>query len=98
MEGTRGYVADLLVLPGRLDVADALIDDGLQTLEAAGVAVVQCAIPARHPYDPLLRAHGLVDSGRLMPFGFRGGRPGHGDFLTEPDARVHLMYADGHGI
>ena len=48
--GDRGYIADLLVLPGRTDVADALARDALVHVREHGVASLQGWATPGHPY------------------------------------------------
>ena len=101
VEGIYGYIGQLLALPGREDAVRALAEAGTKVLEDASVAVIQCALPRRHPYTAILRRTGFVDSRRAMTFYLRPVDPDwqdRVDELTAPDARIHVMYGDLDGI
>jgi hypothetical protein len=55
----RGYIADLLALPGRLDVLASLVRHVLAAMGAEGVAEVECWSTPRHPYRDVLRDAGF---------------------------------------
>lgn len=91
----KGYIADMLALPGRLDVVRSLIDDAVPQLWELGAFRVDCWLPAVHPYQTPLREAG---------FTFRK-RPAELDvnlremdidveFLAEPDAAIHVVAGD----
>ena len=98
-EGTA-YIADLLALPGRLDVVRSLIEDALRLSREARAELVSCWIIARHPYNGLLRRYGFVDSGREIGFKYKAITldPEALEFLEENTARVHLMQGDSDWI
>lgn len=91
---TRGQILDLLTLPDRQDVVEALLAAGLASLREAGVASISCWMPSTHPYNGDLKRSGFVDSRRKLNFGWWL-RPDteHSDleFLQDPDALVHVM-------
>ncbi len=98
--GARGYLVDLLVRPGRLDVARSLVDDALSQLREAGASAAVCWMAQRHPYTGLLRAAGFLRSRRPVGFATRTMRLAKGelDFLRDPASRVHLTYGDSDWI
>jgi GNAT superfamily N-acetyltransferase len=63
-----GYIVDLIALPGRLDAVDALIQDALASFARTNVATVECWLPARHPYQSLLREMGFSPGQRKLRF------------------------------
>jgi GNAT superfamily N-acetyltransferase len=95
--GERGYIADLLALPGRHDVVRALLDRSTQTLREAGAAAVFCWLPGRHPYRSLFRSRGFFDSrsptGVACEF-YRVAPDRLTPVLDDPSARVHLTMGD----
>jgi hypothetical protein len=56
----KGYIADVLTLPGRLDVARSLIEEALAHFRRAGLAQAECLLPGRHPYRAVLDELGFV--------------------------------------
>lgn len=94
----RGYLSDVLVLPGRLDVLDSLLEHATRRLKEAGVAVVIAWCPTLHPYSSVLRRHGyLVRPTRTRKLAYR---PLHRRaepellFLQDPQARLHFTAGD----
>ena len=59
ISGARGYIADLLALPGRTDVADSLARDALVHVREHGVTSVQWWATAGHPYRAAFRELGF---------------------------------------
>jgi hypothetical protein len=96
----NGYIADLLALPGRLDVVRSLIEDALRLLREARAEQVRCWMIGRHPYSGLLRRHGFLDRRRDIWCVHKAFEEGSTllDFLGEPTARVHLMLGDSDWI
>ena len=94
--GDQGYLADLLALPGRLDVAAALVAEIDAVLERAGCVDVLCWLPERHPYRAVLRRAGYLDARRQPFITYRpcGASPEELEFLAAPETRVHFMLGD----
>jgi len=95
-----GYIADLLALPGRLDVVRSLVEDALQLLREARAERVRCWMIARHPYNGLLRRYGFVDTRRDIWSVHKAIDEGSTllDFMEEATARIHLMVGDSDWI
>jgi hypothetical protein len=55
-----GYLADVLALPGRLDVVESLVRDAAHHLRRRGVSTVQCWMHSNHPYVGALRNSGFL--------------------------------------
>jgi hypothetical protein len=94
--GDRGHLVDLLALPGRLDVAAALVREIGGVLAGAGCVDVLCWLPQRHPYRAVLRRAGYLDA-RARPFiTYRpcGASAESLEFLAAPRTRVHFMLGD----
>jgi len=96
----RAYLADLLVVPGRDDVTDALVRDSVGIARRSGAREIEARLPRYHPYrDSLLRA-GLVDRGHraqevIEP---RAIDPRELAFLEDPRSLVHVTFADSDAI
>lgn len=91
-----GYLPDLLVLPGRNDIAGALASEGLRRLAASGVAKAQCWLPALHPYREALVAAGFSRVKRTRAFTYEVLQAPEADlsFLAGSEAQVHIMIGD----
>lgn len=93
----QGHLVDLLALPGRDDIVEALARDAVERLVERGAAVVTCWLPDRHPYRRVLRRLGFVTSPRPLPRRYRAQRLPAADlaFLERPEARLHLVMGSG---
>ena len=56
----EGFIADLLVLPGRLDIAASLLRSALVRFREAGVSTVEYWSPRHHPYRAVVRGAGFL--------------------------------------
>lgn len=95
LEG-RAYLADILALPGRVDVAESLIRDAIDLATNAGASSILTRLPQRHPYRNAVVRAGLVDLGHIageMIEPHRPEDPGFA-FLDQQDARIHYVLAD----
>jgi ribosomal protein S18 acetylase RimI-like enzyme len=63
-----GYIADLIALPDRLDVARSLLSNALSSFARTDGHTVECWLPTRHAYQPLLRELGFTRSERKLRF------------------------------
>lgn len=88
-------LADLLVLPGREDVAYALIQDAAQLAKRAGASAIRSWMIENHPYHRLLLHSGFIPIRRIVKPGYQDmhGTSNYG-FLSQPHARIHLMLGD----
>lgn len=93
----RGYLIDLLALPGRLDVASDLVRDARGRLRDRGTVGIDAWMPKRHPYRALLRALGFLPTPRDPGYALRGtvrDEAGDGAFLQAGGFSAHLMMGD----
>jgi hypothetical protein len=91
----RARVAELLALPGRLDVAAALLRDMTGAAAAAGAATLECWLPRRHPYRALLRHGGFFASGAVdFQYEPKLVRDDDVAFLSDPGLALHLTLGD----
>jgi hypothetical protein len=94
--GPCAHIADLLALPGRRDVADALVVDALEIAARSGANAVVCWLMHDHPYLELVRGRGFIVTGSTPGCMVKNEKlePGALDFLDRPEARVHLTAGD----
>jgi hypothetical protein len=92
----RGSLVDLLALPDRLDVVEALVEAAIADLARQRCVEVLCWLPQRHPYRAALHYAGFLDARELPTITFRPARidPVELDFLTDPDLRIHYTLGD----
>jgi hypothetical protein len=89
-------LADLLALPGRLDVVNALLRDALAVARRAGAPSMRMWMTRTHPYYPVVQQHGFIRVHNVVvpSFGPASGDPAEIAFLRDPSARVHLALGD----
>jgi hypothetical protein len=90
------YVAELLVLPGRNDVAGALASECLSRARAAGIEKARCWLPERHPYREAIVDAGFsrVKESRAFTYEVLQAPEGSLEFLEDPQAQVHVTIGD----
>ncbi|MGE3961909.1 MAG: hypothetical protein AB7F65_09540 [Dehalococcoidia bacterium] len=88
-------LADVLTLPGREDVAYALIGDAMDLGRRAGAPAIRSWMLEHHPYHRLLLHHAFLPVRRIVVPAFRdyGNTRDYG-FMHDPQARMHLMLGD----
>lgn len=91
-----GVLADLLALPGREDVAYALVQDALETGRRAQAPSLRTWMMRHHPYHRLLVHSGFVLNRGIVEPGYDSkNMPGTElEFLSDPHARVHIVMGD----
>lgn len=67
-DAARGFVADLLALPGRVDVAASLARDALVYFRENGVTSIQWWATRNHPYGSTFARLGFREKGRKVFF------------------------------
>ena len=94
--GERCRIADVLTLPGRIDVASTLVGEALARARGARAAAVACWLPAGHVYMPALLSHGFLNSRRDTGLQHRVIRADATDLevLRDPTARLHITQGD----
>lgn len=92
----KGHIADLLVLPDRLDVAASLVESAVGHCSNAGASKIECWLPTNHPYREVLRDAGFTHRKRTVPLTYGAFRAPEDDlaFLSEPDAALHYVSGD----
>jgi hypothetical protein len=95
----HGYIADLLTLPGREDVAESLLRDAFAAFRDADLQSGRCWAPHAHPYLGALQRTGFTRHRQPRHVTYRVHRnPEQAQVLSEPDARVHLMIGDSDNV
>ena len=91
-----GHIADLLVLPGRVDVLCSLLRDALAIFRSQGLAKVEVWCATHHPYRETLRRCGFLLKWRTVPLTLNIYHPERFDpaFLSDRRAAIHLMAGD----
>jgi hypothetical protein len=92
----RGCIADLIALPGRLDVVLLLARRALMDLAAIGAGEVECWSTPGHPYRAVLQDAGFTRVRRRTTIVHKAvAQPGEWlACLSEPAAAVHVMAGD----
>ena len=93
--GSGAHLADLLALPGREDVADALIRDAMELGRRVGAPAIRSWMVEHHPYHRLLLHSGFLPVRRIVVPAFtdHGNTRDYG-FLHDPHAPLHIMLGD----
>jgi hypothetical protein len=95
-----GYIMEVLALPGRMYVVDALIGVVVDRFDSMSVNVVHAQIVKGHPYESLLKRHSFVDS-RIKPLlVYRAVDLGDEleKFMNAPPIRLHYQYGESDSI
>lgn len=90
-------LADLLVRPGRADIAHALVRDASILARESGASAIRSWMMRDHPYEALLTDLGFVRVHTSTKPVFHASPrtdPEELAFLQHPDTRVHLMLGD----
>jgi GNAT superfamily N-acetyltransferase len=91
----RAYIADVLALPGRLDVVSSLLDDAIDYAVREQAAALECWCPAHHPYRSVLAGRGFRHKRRLKPVYLALRLPAADlDFLADRKAAIHFQLGD----
>ena len=94
--GANARLCDLLALPGREDVIEALVADAVRAVRAANAAGVECWLSSGHPYRRALRRQGFIDSRLDVGVQYTPIDATAEDLqcLADPKARVHFLIGD----
>jgi hypothetical protein len=94
--GAKAFVADVLAVPGRLDVVESLLADAVALARRSGAAGIECWLSKGHPYRAALRRQGLFDSHIDVGVQFHPIEASADDLrcLGDPRARVHFQMGD----
>jgi GNAT superfamily N-acetyltransferase len=89
-------IADLLAMPRRPDVVQALARNAVTAMHASGARRIECWLPARHPYADALAELGFSRRRGAPRFTYLPFRTPTADLalLADAEARVHLTLGD----
>ncbi len=92
----KGYIADILTVPGPHDIARSLIDEGLAYFRRQNADRVECWLPQHHVYAQAMRQAGFIRKGLKWRLGYRiMGAPEEAlSFLLQPEAAIHFTLSD----
>ena len=91
-----GYIVDLLTLPERRDVTDALMADAVQYFDEQDVNIIVSITTKNHPNERSLRKYGFLNS-RIKPHIFCWMNKYQGEnikFVPITVDKVHFSYGD----
>jgi len=93
--GTGAHLADVLALPGREDIAHALIRDAMALGRRMRAPAIRSWMVENHPYHRLLLHNGFMPVRRIVVPAFTdyGNTKDYG-FLHDPRAPLHIMLGD----
>ncbi|MEZ4503895.1 MAG: hypothetical protein R3C39_14830 [Dehalococcoidia bacterium] len=98
IDGNTARLADMLVVPNREDVLDALFDDAVRFAQRHGVSWLQTRLTKKHPYRRAAARAGFVvereDAGAMLDSYIEDGNDVTKDVLLDPNARLHITYGD----
>lgn len=91
-----GHIADLLALPGRLDVVSSLGRDASEQLRSAGVGTAECWLFQHHPYVAALRSCGFLGRRRRGHLSYKpvAVAASEIEFLGDKSTAAHLSVGD----
>jgi hypothetical protein len=92
----KAYIADLLTLPEREDVAQSLVSDALGYFRRTSVSSVRCWLPSHHPYREALLREGFLPKRRVKGLRYSTHRAPEEllEILTDPHEAVHVTIGD----
>lgn len=92
-----GFIVDLLALPDRLDVVDALSADAIQYFDGNDVNIVNYQITENHQYRRVLERNGFIDSRIKIhlfcnPIGMK--KEKLNEIINGPESKVFISWGD----
>ena len=98
MSHGRGYLVDLLTLPGRIDVLRSLVAASIADLRAAQASEVECWLPEHHRYWDALRQYPFDHKRRSIDFRVAPSKEYEAvisvPFKDDPKASIHVTIGD----
>jgi hypothetical protein len=91
-----GYIVDLLALPDRHDVVDALVGEAIEYFDGESVNIVNCMVVKNHSYEAIFKRHGFLDSRVKIQILYRyfGDDNPVGGLGRSPAERIHVSWGD----
>jgi hypothetical protein len=93
---TRAILADLLALPGRLDVAADLVEDALEHFRRERAPAVMVRTVERHPYNEIFARAGFLPKKAvaILQSNTHSLDAPTIELMRNPACRIHFMYGD----
>ncbi|MBW1813992.1 MAG: GNAT family N-acetyltransferase [Deltaproteobacteria bacterium] len=92
-----GYIVDILTLPNRFDVADALLDAAVHFFDMNTINIIHLRLVRRHSYVKLLKKYGFINSMEKKIIFFRPYGAIENEIakiLSDTAASIHITYGD----
>ena len=91
-----GYIVDLLTLPNRLDVTNALVQDAVKYFDDHHINIILCLIVKDHPYNAILKKNGFITKRERIPLFYRGYTEIEElkQFESSSPSSIHFAYGD----
>jgi hypothetical protein len=89
-----GYIVDLLALPDRMDVTDALLMEGIKHFDEESTNLIQALVVRNHPYENLYRKRGFLDSRIKVLVSHRSTDKKIKIVDLESPRKIHIQYGD----
>lgn len=91
-----GYIIDLITLPDRLDVADALLKNAIRFFDDSAVNGVHYCVVKNHPHESLFKRNGFLNSRAHLFVSYHPIRVESeiDEFQKAPANRLHFQYGD----
>ena len=90
----RGYVVDLLTLPNRLDVAQALTEEAIGFFDSQNVNIINYWVVRDHPYEKIFRKKGFVDIGMKPYLYYESVGLKIDEIAKNPATQLHFAYGN----
>lgn len=94
----RGLLADLLALPGRIDVVRSLVVETVNALRAKGASEIECWLPEHHPYWGALSHYPFDHKRRSVDYRIAPAKEYESlvtiPFREDPKAAIHVTMGD----
>jgi hypothetical protein len=91
-----GYVVDLLTLPNRLDVTNALIEDAINYFDDHHINIILCLIVKNHPCKAILERNGFIMKRERISLFYKGYAEVEEfrQFESSSPSNIHFAYGD----
>jgi len=91
-----GYIVDLLTLPNRLDVTNALVEDAVNYFDDHHINIIICLIVKNHPCKAILERNGFITKRERIPLFYRGYTEVEElrQFESSSPSSIHFAYGD----
>jgi hypothetical protein len=91
-----GKIVDLLALPNRPDVADALVADAVNHFTKNNINFISCLAIKNHPYEAIFKRNGFIIKGEKIHLFYKdcGEAEERRKLEIVAPSRMHFAYGD----